>query len=395
MNQSYLDYINILKCFIHLGKPELSKKPDWKAIMKLAQINSTLGIVGYVVMNNPTLVNAETFSFLRKQCLAEIAIYSRRAEQMKALIEIMNERKIDHLLFKGFRVRDYYTVPELRTFSDIDFVIRKKDRKKSDVLMKELGFKLNCEFEPVLSYLKETEYYEIHTDVMEIDVSDKADYKGYYQHIWEHVVNISGHSYEFTPEFHFLYLLTHMAKHISSSGVGIRMYLDIAFFIKHFGNSIDWEWIKKELGVLAFTEYGNMVLNAVERWFGVESPLPLREVEKEVMDDYLTFTLEGGTYGHVGRDESIIFLKNQNRNNTETVSKTATMIHRLFPPADEIKYRYTYIQGRKWLLPVAWVHRFFRGSKKFKYHVHQAKDIIHGENKEVLRLKRIYKEIGL
>ena len=136
MNQSYLDYINILKCFIHSGKPELSVTPDWKAIMKLAQINSTLGIVGYVVMDNPMLVDQETFSFLRKQCLKEIAIYSRRAEQMKALIEIMNERKIDHLLFKGFRVRDYYTVPELRTFGDIDFVIRKRDRKKSDALMR-------------------------------------------------------------------------------------------------------------------------------------------------------------------------------------------------------------------------------------------------------------------
>ena len=77
------------------------------------------------------------------------------------------------------------------------------------------------------------------------------------------------------------------------------------------------------------------------------------------------------------------------------MSKTATMIHRLFPPAEEIKFRYTYIQGRTWLLPVAWIHRFCRGAKKFKYHVCQARNIMHGEDKEVLRLKRIYKEIGL
>ena len=29
--------------------------------------------------------------------------------------------------------------------------------------------------------------------------------------------------------------LTHIAKHISSSGAGIRMYMDIAVFIRHLG----------------------------------------------------------------------------------------------------------------------------------------------------------------
>lgn len=395
MKQSYIDYISLLKSYVHTNRPVISSEINWEEVIHLAQINSTVGMIGYVAMMNRELANSKVFPFLRQSCLGEIAMYSKRAEQMKELIKAMNEREIDHLLFKGYVVRNYFPVPELRSFGDIDFVIRKEDRKKSDDLMKELGFELSCEFEPVLSYVKGTEYYEIHTDVMEIDVSDKADYKGYYQHIWEHAVNISEHTYEFTPEFHFLYLLTHMAKHISSSGAGIRMYLDIAFFIKHFGNTLDWEWIKGELKVLAFTDYANMVLNAVENWFGVESPIDLRKVEQEILDDYLCFTLEGGTFGHFGRDASTIFLKNQNRNDMEAVSKMATMRHRLFPPVEELKYRYPYLQGKKWLLPVAWVHRFFRGAKRLEYHVNQAQDIMSAENEEVLKLRRIYKEIGL
>lgn len=51
----------------------------------------------------------------------------------------------------------------------------------------------------------------------------------------------------FTPEFHFLYMLTHIAKHIHGSGAGLRMYLDLAAFIRHHGTGLDWPWIEAQL----------------------------------------------------------------------------------------------------------------------------------------------------
>ncbi len=79
----------------------------------------------------------------------------------------------------------------------------------------------------------------------------------------------------------------------------------------------------------------------------------------------------------------------------KSVSRAAAIYQRLFPPAKEIENRYVYLQGRSWLLPIAWVHRFFRGVGRFRYHVNQAKEIVNAEDDEVLRLRRIYKEIGL
>ncbi|MGN0704213.1 MAG: nucleotidyltransferase family protein, partial [Lentihominibacter sp.] len=188
MKQLYRDYLAFLRAFVQESHPELSDEIDWNEILHIARINSTVGIVGYVLMMNPDLADPGLQAFMRKQCLSEIALYSRRAEQMKELIKQMNACGMDHLLFKGFIVREYYCVPELRTFGDIDFVIRKSDREKSDALMKKLGYEPHENWEPVFSYLKGTEYYEIHTNVMEVDVSDKADYKSYYSHIWDHAV---------------------------------------------------------------------------------------------------------------------------------------------------------------------------------------------------------------
>lgn len=398
MSEIYRKYLSVLRAFVQDSVPEAAGLEEWDGLMNLARINSTVGIVCYVYMMHPEQLSPELRPGLREQCFREIALYAQRAEWMRQLAAEFDKNGIDCIFFKGFVVRDYYPVPELRTFGDVDFVVRKEDRTKSDALMKALGYEPRDTWEPAYSYLKDTEYYEIHTDVMEIDVSDKADYVSYYSHIWEHVRSAQvvqlPHALEFTPEFHFLYLLTHIAKHISGSGAGIRMYLDIAFFVRHFGNSIDWDWIAKELEKLCLADFANMALSSVQRWFGVESPLELKPIPDQIVDDFLEFTLEGGVYGHFGRDKSLVFLKQQNRN-AEDVSKVKTLIYHAFPPAKVMENRYSYLQKHRWLLPAAWVHRLAGSRKEWGRFANHTKNIIYADEEEVLKLKRIYKEIGL
>lgn len=398
MKQIYKDYTAILKGFVQDTRPEISADIDYNELLHIANINSTMGIMGYVFMKNSELIHRNLLDFMRQQCMNQMAMYSLRAGLMDVLMKELNKNEIDHILFKGYIVRDYYCVPELRSFSDIDFVIRKSDRQKCDKLMKRMGYEPHENWEPVYSYLKGPEYYEIHTDVMEVDVSDKADYKEYYSHIWEHVIQSheegKEHTYEFTPEFHFLYLLTHIAKHISTSGAGIRMYLDIAFFIKHFGDSIDWKWISGELAKLKLQDFTNIALTAVEQWFGVKSPLPLKKITDETMEDFLDFTIEGGVYGKYGRDKNVVFLKQQNRNEEE-ISKFKTLMFHIFPPVSSLENRYSYLQKHRWLLPVAWGHRLLGNRDSWKRYASHAKGIVNADTDEALRLKKMYKELGL
>ena len=172
------------------------------------------------------------------------------------------------------------------------------------------------------------------------------------------------------------------------------MYVDIAFFIKHFGDSIDWNWISGELEKLQFQDFANITLTAVEQWFGVTSPLTLRPIAGETLDDFLEFTLEGGTFGKYKRDESIVYLKQQNRNE-EKVSKFKTLMFHIFPPVSSLENRYSYLQKRHWLLPVAWVHRLVDNRDSWGRYANDAKGIISADTEEALRLKRMYKEIGL
>ena len=393
MNEEAVYLLKALKSFVTEEDPG-SYQGDWEQLVQLANIHSVTGILGYMVMNYPHDVNPQIHSFLKNQCIRTIAIQTMRAEGMRRLIDRMDGAEIDHLLFKGYVLKDYYPVPELRTYGDIDFLIRLEDRKKSDELMVQEEFERKTDWEPVYSYLRENEYYEIHTDVMEVDVSDKADYKGYFQHIWEHAHLVNGHTYELSPEYHFLYLLTHIAKHISSSGAGIRMYMDIAVFIKRFGENLDWSYVREELEKLCFKDFANMVLTVVQEYFGIKSPFPLAGIDQEIMGDFMEYTMAGGVFGHVGRDPGLVELKKEDRN-SDDVHRLRTIMRRLFAPADELEKRYTYLKDRHWLYPVAIVHRLFKTRDTLDLHIREAQSIMHTDTEEVMRLKRVYKEIGL
>lgn len=392
MNDASRYLLCVLRGFV-LSEDPGAFSGDWRALMEQAAMHSVKGILGHSVMTFPHEDSAPCAGYLRRQCLQTMALFSQRGDAMARLTERLSAEGIDHLLFKGYVVRQYYPIPELRTFGDIDFLIRPADRARSDALMKAQGFGTKVDWEPVFGYVRGAEYYEIHSHVLETDISERTDFRSYFSNVWDDAEQRSEHTYVLKPESHLLYLLTHIAKHIHSSGAGIRMYLDIAFFLKHFGDTLDWDWFQREAEGLGFLNFVNMVFTLVAREFGVESPIPLHAVDAQTYADFLDFTMSGGTFGKFGRDAAIIRLKNQDAD-AETVSRGKTLLRRVFPSAKQIERRYIYLQGRRWLLPVAWVHRVFRNRELWGGRAQEVQGILNADTEEILKLKRIYRELG-
>ena len=136
MNDIFRIYLSVLRAFVQGAAPEPVEEEQWAPLMELAHINNTKGILCHVYMNHPALIPDRIRPTLRRQCLQEVALYAARGNQMLRLAEAFDRAGIDHLLFKGFVLRNYYPVPELRTYGDVDFVIRREDRTRSDELMK-------------------------------------------------------------------------------------------------------------------------------------------------------------------------------------------------------------------------------------------------------------------
>ena len=386
--------LHLLGAFLRQAQPEEPGDLDWGKLLQLSKIHTVTGILGYMAMSFPLCPDGELKATLRSACLTTIHAFNRRAALASALLEQLNSAGIDHIVMKGYVLREYYPVPELRTYGDIDLVIRPEDRQKCNDLMLSLGFRLDHDWEPVYSYLRQDEFYEIHTQIMEIDVSDKAHHRAYFGAAWDYAQPESGCSYRFTPEFHFLYMITHIAKHVVGSGAGIRMYLDVAAFIRHFGDAPDWQYIRQELEKLHLADFANAVLTLTQRFFGVESPLPLKPIEEAAWNTFLEFTLSGGIFGQTGRDSGTNSLKSQNRD-TQKISRLGTFVKRLFPSAKTIQSRYTYLQDKPWLLPAAWVHRLIITRDTWQQHAQEAQSIMSADLTEVQKIKDLYDKLGL
>ena len=393
MEAEYTYLLHLLGAHLREETPGPAENADWNTLFSLAQIHGVSGIVGYMGMRHALCPDPGMASELRRLCMGTVALYGRRFALAQALDRELEQAGIDHILMKGYVLRDCFPVPELRTFTDIDLVIRPEDRHRCHERMLSLGFAVKDDWEPVYSYHRGSEYYEIHTRIMEIDVSDKADYRGYFDRAWTHARPVSAHSFRFTPEFHFLYLLTHIAKHLHGSGAGIRLYLDVAAFVQHHGKALDWLWITEQLRELKLLDFARTVLSAVEIWFGVRCPMDFAPIPEETLAAFTAFTLEAGVFGHHNRDGALSAMKHEA--GTEPADRARLLLRMAFPSADSIRSRYTYLQGRPWLLPVAWVHRLIKTSAGTEQHLETARQIIRADTEEVDHLKQLMKDIGL
>lgn len=385
--------LHLLGAYIRKETPVPEPDADWQKLIQLAQIHGVTGILGYMAMKHPVCPEEQTLASLRSICRNTVARFAQRGLQADAMSAALEQAGIDHILMKGYVLRAMYPMPELRTFNDIDIVIRPADRQRSDELLLSLGFQRHTDWEPVYSYFRGNELYEIHTKIMEIDVSDRADYKGYFRNLWEQAVPVSAHSFRFTPEYHFLYLLTHIAKHVYGSGAGVRMYLDIAAFVQHYGPDLDWRRIQTELAALKLEAFAGTVLTAAKQWFGISCPMAHAVPGEEVMEQFLTVTMEGGTFGHHNRNEALAALKHAEPD--ADVGRLQKALRSAFPKAETIQSRYTYLQQRPWLLPAAWVHRLIKNREKLGDTSRNMKKIISADAEEVRQLRKLMGDIGL
>ena len=394
MEREYQYLLHLLGAYLREEEPQVWEDVDWVKLVKLSQIHCVTGILGYMTMSWHICPNEQMKASLRSVCLNTIALFARRAALAEVFSQTLSRNGIDHIMMKGYVLRAYYPVPELRTFGDIDIVIRLEDRAKSDALLRCLGYQPEADWEPVFRYIKDVEYYEIHTEIMDVNVSNKADYRGYFRDLWRYAEADDDCRYQFQPEFHFVYLLTHIAKHVAGSGAGVRMYLDVTAFLRHFGGSLDWDWVRQELEKLQLTDFANVVLHMVQESFGVESPIQLTAVEEETMRSFLKFTMAGGVFGRAERDSGTESLQWHSRGK-EKISRAGTVARRLFPAAKTIENRYTYLQDKPWLLPAAWIHRLIKTRDSWHQHTEEMQNILTADKEEVRKIQKLYEKLGL
>lgn len=379
----------LLRSFVQAAPPE--PDGDWNApyLCRMAAKQNLLPVLAYENKQWKLFDDAAVCRQLDGVFYGTVAANLNRCVAFEALSKVLSEHGIAHMPVKGYYLRRLYPVPELRTFGDIDLLIHPADRKAVHALMLSLGYAANQDWEPTYSYRKDAEYYEIHTNLMDGNLDGRADLQAYFDDAWAYAVPDEGLRYRPADDFHLIYTVCHLAKHLYGGGAGLRMYLDVALYVKHRDSGFHWQGITEEFSRLGLRTFFETVMNACRLWFGVETRCPLPEPDQEALEKLLAYTLDSDLFGH-SRDHSVVELRKERDSSKGRVVRTM-----LFPPADEIESRYTFLERRHWLLPLAWTVRLCSNLSLIPARLRQLKQVAQADKTSVERYDGFMRRIGL
>ncbi|MBO4414226.1 MAG: nucleotidyltransferase family protein [Clostridia bacterium] len=274
-------------------------------------------------------------------CAAE---YVRRRENYDELKKAFSEAGLWFIPVKGILVAEEYPVPELRVMGDIDIIVSKRERKAVENLLKTLGWR-------EVSRSGDTVTYDCGTGSMDVRASLPSE------------TGISepseGSAGEIIPDRaeHLTYLVAHLANHVKETGCGIRQFLDIAVFLKKGG--ADGERVKELIAAKGLSDFAPYAFGLTEKWFGAPPPYDTGEPDEELLSRLSDEIFTGGVFGRQNGDNALLFSA---RSAAGGAGPVRIFFRRLFPPYRQMRqFGYCgWLNGRPYLLPVAWIVRIFR-----------------------------------
>lgn len=357
--------LEILSAFIHDRKPRFSCDTHEGMVFYFFSIQNILPVLAYMDKKWNIITNENIKKKLVECYYQAIAENFNKANMFEIISQKLSESKIPHMPVKGWYVRTLYPVPELRTFGDIDILIKKQDRQKTDEIFTENGYSVKENWEPTYSYDKGISRCEVHTELMDSDLGKGEHLISYFSDALETAEEDVGERFSPQKDLHLIYIFCHLAKHLYTGGAGIRMYMDIALFIKANEGILNFEKIYEDLKKLQLEHFFKTVIFACSEWFQIDLPFEINDIQPSSLDALKKYTFGSDLFGKT-RDKSIISLRNN-----ESGSKRSVLKDTLFPNAKKIENRYKFIKGRKYLLPLAWIARGFvnlkEAPKKLKY----------------------------
>ncbi len=361
-------FLRCLTDYLHaIPTIEIPSEADWNELFALARSQSLDALIYRQCI---VMLPKETKRKQLKPYAAQATISVRRQEELEQLNEYLKEQDISVIFMKGSVFREYYSVPGLRSMGDIDCIVREKDRDAADTILREkMGYQRFIDNHAVWTYWKENVYFEIHTHMFYEHLANDVDYTEYFDHIWEHchrapVFEIESDGFLVPEEnFHFLYLMAHTAKHVTNKGSGFRPYLDMVLMVRCCAERLDWEWIKKELERLRLLKFTEICFALCERWFEVEMPLSDMEIEDEFFKKATRKTFDDGVFGLLNTDNEAASSAKELKRSRLPRPLTAALLtgKKLFPPYRDMQLIpwYSFVDGKPWLMPYAWVYRWF------------------------------------
>lgn len=294
-------------------------------------------------------------------------------QELNHVLQEATKKGLHPIIFKGVTLAALYPEPNMRFSSDADILISPAERSCMEALLQELGY----------SYVESSSkqhvpVYKISEGnrLLKIELHDCLweDYTGLQADLLEQLQLTNPETLLHTTacnvpittlgyEQHLIYQVFHIAKHFAFEGLPLRYLTDLTLYVNAYQDKINashfWDIMKN----LKYDVFCDALFKNCIQYLGMEDSLLSKEykdypVNEALLMDILTGGREVGTDAEAWASTDTLSLYLM-RSTQATKNQFSQKLHTFFPGPSELKDKFSYAKKHKFLLPIAWVHRFF------------------------------------
>lgn len=372
--------IKLIRFVLNGDVPELPENIDFEKLFAFGKSHGVENML-YVGLRDLHIdVPEETMQKFKTAYEMQIMVEATQALELEAISEAFEEAGIDHVPLKGSVIKYLYPMPDYRKSGDIDILIRPEDEERVDEVLPQLGYKRNEGYDThdVHFVYRKPPYIEL--EIHRSLTSKQARSYQLCKRAWEHVERENGkkHLYHLSDEFHYMFLIAHLSRHIYLGGGGVKLFTDI--YVINRRTTLDKHLTDRYIKKARLSDIHGMVLALTDKWFYDIYP---SNKEIDMLEDIVFL---GGSFGTGEIREEIV-------SSNTLPDKIRKYIKRLLPSVNVLKNRYPILENRPYLLPFMWIYRVYDiGTKETETIGEKSKEIF-GVNKSRTELKKLVKAV--
>lgn len=365
---------------------------DWDEIYKLAEKHSITSLIYRNVRKIPSCPSQ--FLDLFRSAAINASIWNEK------LLDVQN--KIIHLFFqecipcaviKGSSVAVHYPCAEMRGSGDIDLLVGNEQFTCACEEMIKIGFhhKSGNLFHEV--FVRHGVIVELHNAVSSFPDNKKGKYAFAYTKDFIHKLKnefLSGYYFPvLNPILQGITLLTHMERHMATSGVGLRQLCDWAVTINNYRGFYD-DSALQVLEYCGLLRFAKVVTSVCSKYLGMPSLDWCNDISDTLTDALFDEFMSSGNMQNIDAERSVstTFSLNKTDNNRTVLGNYIANTNNKAKKEFAIAAKYKLILPFFWFFyPLRWWLLYIRGERN-KIKINKMFSI-------AKRRKKLYRALGL
>lgn len=395
MNQTEQVFLSLLRGYVCGQKLNALPTTDWQALYDLAQSHNVTGLVGRILADLPADHRPpEALAVAFRQAMGQtLMAYEKRMTAVQVMEQTLTGAHIPYLTVKGACTAAAYPDPSLRTSGDTDIVLTPDNQQKAVRTLEQRGFAKKVTHDDVVMLTLRGFEFELHTRLESINDGSRALLANPFAP--EVAYNKSKNIWVLQPVYAVYYTVLHLLHHIKTGGAGVRMLLDTDLLLRKDPSLAPQVLELAERSGLA-RSFG-CILALCKQWLDTPLPCSVPALDTDTVEKFAAVILGGGVFGHGNGNTGAVFLARQKAANGSKTpfTRLVALFRYCFPKADYMAYQFPYLIRRPWLLPFAYLHRFYRGLFRNRTHSAAALQAIAGKNQGAALLHWVWAELDL